>query len=116
MVQKGIIMDLQSLESLVALLKSMAHPTRLETLQLLKERDHTAGELTRKTGTTNANLSRHLSILRQQGLIRTRREANFMHSSLDEQRITEFFDMLHALLQPQQPPKIKREHSNHADW
>lgn len=98
-------MELHNLESLAALLKSMAHPTRLEILRLLNERDHTAGELTRKTGTTNANLSQHLSTLRNQGLIQTQRDANFMRSSINEPRISELFEMLGTLLQQQQAPK-----------
>lgn len=53
--------------------KSMANPTRLKIMNLLREGEKSVEELKKRLNLPKANLSQHLSILRQQRIVSTRR-------------------------------------------
>ncbi|KAA3381253.1 autorepressor SdpR family transcription factor [Akkermansia muciniphila] len=59
-------------------LRAMADPTRREILNFLKNGRATAGEITAHFTITAAAISRHLSILKDAGLIRDTREGKFI--------------------------------------
>ena len=65
-------MEIYSLQA--DLCKALAHPTRLQVLDLLSKKERTVEELTRLCGTGQSNLSQHLASLRQQRLVVARRE------------------------------------------
>ncbi|HET97729.1 MAG TPA: ArsR family transcriptional regulator [Desulfurivibrio alkaliphilus] len=87
----------QHIEEMAKLLKTMAHPIRLKILCLLQEREMTVGELHEQVLTTNANVSQHLNILRNQGIIAYRKDANFIHNRISEGRIVELMKTLREL-------------------
>jgi DNA-binding transcriptional ArsR family regulator len=55
-------------------LKAMADPKRLHILQLLAGGELCVGELVARLDCTQANVSKHLGVLRAAGLVRPRRE------------------------------------------
>lgn len=55
------------------ILKALAHPVRLEILHLLGRREVPFGELQLALGITKANLSQHLTVLRQARIVTDRR-------------------------------------------
>ena len=59
-------------------LKALADPIRREILNLLKKGKMSAGEITDHFEVTGASISRHLSVLRDAGLIRDEREGKFI--------------------------------------
>jgi DNA-binding transcriptional ArsR family regulator len=50
-------------------LAALADPIRRRTVELLAERPRRAGELAGDLGTTPSTMSKHLRVLRQQGLV-----------------------------------------------
>lgn len=56
------------------LCQTLANEKRLEILSVLSEGEKTVKELTEFLGLRQANLSQHLAILRQKGVVRTRKE------------------------------------------
>jgi len=52
----------------------LADPSRLELIHLIGTGERTVGELIAATGLRQANVSQHLSLLRQRGIVATRRE------------------------------------------
>jgi DNA-binding transcriptional ArsR family regulator len=64
------------------LLKVMANPNRLIILCQLAEGEKAVGELERVVGLSQSALSQHLSVLRQQGVVTTRRSAQSIFYSL----------------------------------
>ena len=56
------------------LLKSLAHPSRLAILDFLKTREASVGEMVTKLGIEQSGLSKHLSILKQAGILSSRQE------------------------------------------
>lgn len=55
-------------------LKAIADPSRLAILHILCEGEQNVSELVRITGLTQANVSKHLRILREEGLVSFRRD------------------------------------------
>lgn len=80
-----------------ALLKAMAHPIRLEILCRLQGGELSVGELQATVQTTNGNISQHLAILRNQGIIACRREANFIYNRISDPRVVALMASLQAL-------------------
>jgi len=74
-------------ENLARLLKSMSHPIRLKILCLLQDREMTVGEIREEVETSGANITQHLNILRHQGIIEFRRDANFIYNRISDERI-----------------------------
>jgi ArsR family transcriptional regulator len=90
-------MKSEQISDLAALLKSISHPFRLQILCLLQDKEMTVGELSKAIKTTDANVSQHLSILRHQGIITTRKEANFIYNRLVDDRVTRLIETMQGL-------------------
>ncbi len=87
----------QEVEDLALLLKSMSHPIRLQILCLLQEREMTVGEIRNEVQTTSANVSQHLGVLRNQGIIGFRRDANFIYNRITDTRVTDLITAMRHL-------------------
>ncbi len=59
----------EALTQVAAYFQALSEPTRLQILNLLREGEHNVGELAQACGYTSANISRHLSLLTQHGLV-----------------------------------------------
>ena len=66
-----------------ALFKSLNDPTRREILQLLKERDLSAGEIAEQFDISKPSISHHLDLLKRAGLVSSRRQGQFLVYSLN---------------------------------
>jgi len=79
-----MIQELQNLiEPAAAVLKAMANPQRLKVLCLLAERELSVGQLENLVGLSQSALSQHLAKLRQDKLVRTRRERQTIYYALN---------------------------------
>jgi DNA-binding transcriptional ArsR family regulator len=72
----------------------LADPTRLGMLQSLLRRDATVSELLTATGTTQSNLSNHIKLLREQGLIEGTRDGRQIIYRISSPVIAELVDAL----------------------
>jgi len=82
------------------LLKSMSHPIRLKILCLLQDGELSVGDIRKNVKTTNANVSQHLNILRSQGIIDFRKDANFIYNRIADKRILELIQNMRSLFCP----------------
>lgn len=62
------------LERIAERLKAMADPTRLKILHTLEEGERNVGEILEQVGSSQANISKHLAVLRKAGLVAARRD------------------------------------------
>ena len=69
--------------SLQTTMKALADPIRREILSLLKQGRLSAGEIGEHFDVTAAAISRHLSVLKEAGLIWDEREGQFIYYSLN---------------------------------
>lgn len=65
-------------------LKALADPTRLRILHLLEDGELCVGELVGAVGGSQANVSKHLAVLRNAGLVRARRSGMNVCYSLED--------------------------------
>ena len=65
------------------LFEALAHPTRLEILELLKRRSMTAGEIAERFDVSKPTLSGHFAKLRDAGLIHADRNGTSITYSLN---------------------------------
>lgn len=56
------------------ILKALAHPVRVMIFEVLAGNEKTVGEIVSMLGEKEANTSRHLAVLRNAGLVATRKE------------------------------------------
>jgi len=90
----------EQIDVISKLLKSMSHPIRLKILCLLQDREMSVGDIREQVKTTNANVSQHLNILRSQGIIDFRKDANFIYNRISDQRILELIQKMQQLFCP----------------
>lgn len=77
---------------------AMAHPVRLEILDLIADGEKNAGELLEILQIPKANLSQHLSVLKDGGVILARKEGLFQYFSLAIPKIKEACGMIKGIL------------------
>lgn len=78
-------------------LRALADPTRRKILELLKGGCLPAGEIAAHFEISDAAISRHLSVLREAGLIRDRREGKYTYYELCASVLEEVLLWLHEL-------------------
>ena len=78
-------------------LRSIANRHRLVVLCLLTDGETSAGELSRRAGITQSNLSRHLATLREEGLVATRREMTTIYYRIASDRVHTIMKTLHSM-------------------
>jgi len=67
----------EALELIAQRFRALADPTRLALLQAMFERERTVQDLCAITGASQANTSKHLALLLEQGLVTRRRDGLF---------------------------------------
>jgi ArsR family transcriptional regulator len=85
------------IDNLAVLLKSISHPIRLKILCLLQDNELTVSEIREEVATSGANISQHLNIMRNQNIVVSRKEANFIYNSIADKRITELMKTMKHL-------------------
>jgi ArsR family transcriptional regulator len=69
-------------------LKAMAHPLRLKILCLLGGNPEVSvQDIVEHVGTSQSNISQHLSILRDKGILASRKDANKVYYRISDRKI-----------------------------
>jgi len=71
---------------------------RLEILNLLRDKELSVTELMGHAKISQANLSQHLGMLREKGIVQTRREGSKVYYSLTNKKIVAAFDIIREVL------------------
>lgn len=77
----------QSLEYVAKYFKALAEPTRLKVLNALRDGEKNVGQLTELSGCTQANVSKHLSLLSQHDLVKRESRGNCVFYSIADPSI-----------------------------
>lgn len=81
-----------------SLCKAVNDPKRLLILHLLGEEDHAVGELAEALDASQANVSQHLAVLREQGLVDTERDGTRVIYSLRHRRVLDAIAVMREVL------------------
>ena len=95
---KTALQDNKIFELQAEICLALANPKRLQILNLLKNREMSAGEMVKAMHVAKANLSQHLSILRQKGIVLTRREGTSVYYRIAHPKITEACSIMRGVL------------------
>lgn len=72
----------------------LAEPTRLAILNELRQGERNVGELAQICGFTAANISRHLSLLTQQGIVAREAKGNSVYCRIADEAVYELCDVV----------------------
>ena len=75
-------------------MKAIAHPLRLKVLCVLGDGELSVQEIVDSVGTTQSNISQHLAILRDKGVLTTRKDANRVFYRIGDQRTLKLVVMM----------------------
>ena len=78
--------------------KALAHPKRLEILGTLEGGELAAGEIVARVGTTKGNISQHLAVMRQAGILATRREGMNVYYRVRNPKIVQACGLMREVL------------------
>lgn len=81
-----------------ALCETLANPKRLEILGLLREGERTVGDLARVMDIPQPNLSQHLALLRERGIVTARREGLNSFYAIANPKIIHACDLIREVL------------------
>ncbi|MEM0155223.1 MAG: metalloregulator ArsR/SmtB family transcription factor [Thermoplasmataceae archaeon] len=87
----------QSIESVAGIMKAMGDKNRLHILSLLRERELCVCELTNICHLSQSNVSQHLAKLKSNGLVKERRNAQWVYYSLCDDRFPLIVEILKLL-------------------
>lgn len=82
----------EALEVVAARFKALADPTRLELVQALMNEEKSVQELCDHTNMSTANISKHLSILADQGIVSKRRSGLYSLYSISDPTVFDLCD------------------------
>ena len=80
------------------LCKVFSNPTRLEILNLLRDKEMSVTELIEKTELSQANISQHLSIMRSKGIVISDRKGKHIYYRLTNPKIIKAFDIIREVV------------------
>ena len=78
--------------------QALTHPVRLEIIDHLRSGEKTVGSLVEDMGMPQSTISRHLRLMRQKGVVRTRREGANVYYQLSNEKIVRAYDLIHQFV------------------
>jgi ArsR family transcriptional regulator len=85
-------------EAQAKILKAMAHPSRLLIIEELQKKERCVNELTGMIGADTSTVSKHLSVLKNAGLVSDERKGNCIYYALRCPCILNFMDCVEEVL------------------
>ncbi len=81
-------------ERTAAIARALADPKRLCVLERLAKGERSVSDLSREVGCQVPNMSQHLTILRNAGIVASRRDGNTIFYRLADQQVLEIYRLL----------------------
>jgi DNA-binding transcriptional ArsR family regulator len=75
-------------------IKAIAHPLRLKILCVLGDQEISVQDIVEQVGTSQSNISQHLAILRDKGVLATRKDANRVFYRIGDLRTLKLVGMM----------------------
>ena len=92
----SIALELNQLHASVC--KGLADPKRLLIINALRDGEMSVGEICEELELPQANVSQHLAIMRERGLVNARKDGQFVFYSLTTMKIVEAVDLLRQVM------------------
>jgi len=96
-----------ALELIAACFRALSEPMRLRLLNLLMGGEKTVGQLVEAAGSSQANVSKHLSVLREAGMIAMRKEGLSSFCFIADPIVNELCEMMCSRLREEMESKVQ---------
>jgi len=73
--------------------KALAHPLRIEILDALRKGELTVNEISLQFGVESANASQQLAVLRNKGIVYTRKEGSNVYYAVSDKTVFKLLDI-----------------------
>lgn len=88
-------------------LKTLAQPTRLKILYFLKDGEKCACKIIPEMKEEQSNVSRHLALLREQGVVEARKEGVSVYYKIKDMRVFTLLSLVDDIVKAQIKEKAK---------
>jgi len=78
-------------------LKAISHPLRLKILCILGDAEISVQDIVEAVGTSQSNISQHLAILRDKGILAARKDANRVYYRVGDARTLQLIGMMREI-------------------
>ena len=92
--KKHPILTDETLELIAARFAALSDPVRLRLLNTLMQGERSVSELIEQTGLEQSNVSRHLAILRREGIVARRAEGNRGFYRIDDETVIQVCEVV----------------------
>ena len=87
----------EDIERAARSLKAISHPLRLKILCTLGDQEVSVQTIVEQVGTSQSNISQHLAILRDKGILASRKRANRVYYRVGDTRTLQLLGMMHEV-------------------
>lgn len=87
-------LPVEAIEQVALYFQALAEPSRLKILNLLRERESSVGEIAQACGSSVANVSRHLALLSQRGMVSRETRGNSVYYRIADPSIYDLCDLV----------------------
>ncbi len=95
MIMSGKLIDNEAdIQQAAQAIKAIAHPLRLKILCVLGDQEISVQDIVEQVGTSQSNISQHLAILRDKGVLATRKDANRVFYRIGDLRTLKLVGMM----------------------
>ncbi len=84
----------EDIERAARSMKAMSHPLRLKILCVLGEHEYSVQDIVEHVGTSQSNISQHLAILRDKGILASHKDANRVYYHVSDVRTLRLISMM----------------------
>ncbi len=91
---EGLLEGDEDIERASRSLKAMSHPLRLKILCVLGDDEVSVQDIVDSVGTSQSNISQHLAILRDKGILASRKDANRVYYRVGDSRTLQLIGMM----------------------
>jgi ArsR family transcriptional regulator len=77
-----------------SIFQALSHPTRIAIVEILRNGELSAGAIQERLAVEQANLSQHLTILRNRQIVLNRKEGNQVFYSLRDPSLVQVLDLM----------------------
>ena len=96
------------MRDLISLGQAIVDPTRVRIIAALRQGELCVCELVDALEISQSTLSTHLQVLRQTGMVTTRKEGRWIYYSLKDQKVA-LFNALFSHVRPDSDPRLRRD-------
>lgn len=87
--------------------KTLSHAKRLEILTILRDDEMSVGDIVREMDVPKANVSQHLAVMRNAGILDTRREGITIYYKISNAKVIKACDLMREVLIEHQAHKSR---------